>query len=161
MVIIFQFHFFNFRKTNPNLLPLSYNGSPKYDSFKRLEEQKTMLKSFYWLAPKPKNGCLIIGHSWGSFLNDLQNLDEKEGSRKNRDTLIIMKSFKSGQQIIVNLKSNTSQFSLRLPVLYIDPGGGGVLNKVIYGGGSAPKSNPLTLSYTILAEEIPLLYTFY
>ena len=44
MVIIFNSIFFYFRKTNPNLLPVSYNG--KHDSFKRLEGQKTMLKSF-------------------------------------------------------------------------------------------------------------------
>lgn len=43
----------------------------------------------------------------------------KNGSRKNRDTLIIIeKGFKSGQQIIVNL--NQIPLRLRLPVSYIE-----------------------------------------
>ena len=39
-------------------------------------------------------------------------------------------------------------------------GGGGYLTK-FYTGRLRPEVQPLTLSYTILAEEVPLLYTFY
>ena len=40
-----------------------------------------------------------------------------------------------------------------------NPGGGGYLTKFCTGR-LRPKVQPLTLSYTILAENIPLLYTF-
>ena len=40
------------------------------------------------------------------------------------------------------------------------PGGGGYLTKFCTGR-LRPEVQPLTLSYTILAEKIPLLYTFY
>ena len=39
-------------------------------------------------------------------------------------------------------------------------GGGGYLTKFCTGR-LCPEVQPLTLSYTILAEKIPLLYTFY
>ena len=41
-----------------------------------------------------------------------------------------------------------------------EPGGGGYLTK-FYTGRLRPEVQPLTLSYTILAEKVPLLYTFY
>ena len=40
------------------------------------------------------------------------------------------------------------------------PGGGGYLTKFCTGR-LRPEFQPLTLSYTILAEKVPLLYTFY
>ena len=39
-------------------------------------------------------------------------------------------------------------------------GGGGVLNN-FNTGRLRPKVQPITLSYTISAEKVPLLYTFY
>ena len=40
-------------------------------------------------------------------------------------------------------------------------GGGGVLPILAYTGRLLPEVQPLTLLYTILAEKIPLVYTFY
>ena len=40
------------------------------------------------------------------------------------------------------------------------PGGGGYLTK-FNTGRLRPEIQPLTLLYTILAEKVPLLYTFY
>ena len=66
-----------------------------------------------------KNACLIIGNSRGKLSKWFAKLGWKNGSRKNRGTLIIIKkSFKSGQQIIVNL--NQIPLRLRLPVSYIE-----------------------------------------
>ena len=39
--------------------------------------------------------------------------------------------------------------------------GGGRLLTVFYTGRHHPEVQPLTLSYTILEEKVPLLYTFY
>ena len=41
-----------------------------------------------------------------------------------------------------------------------DPGGGGYLTK-FYTGRLRPEVQPLTLSYTSLAEKVPLLHSFY
>lgn len=85
IMIIFKSSFLVSEKKKPNLLPVSYNGSPKYDSFKRLEEQKTMLKSLYRSlrnANRRTAASVIIGNSWGSFLTDLQNLDVKKEAAK-------------------------------------------------------------------------------
>ena len=42
-----------------------------------------------------------------------------------------------------------------------DPGGGGGYLTMFCTGRLRPEVQPLTLSYTILAEKVPLLYTFY
>ena len=41
------------------------------------------------------------------------------------------------------------------------PGGGGAYLTKFNTGRLRPEVQPLTLSYTILAEKVPLLYTFY
>ena len=51
--------------------------------------------------------------------------------------------------------------SLLKSQLILTPGGGGGYLTKFYTGRLRPEVQPLTLSYTILAEKVPLLYTFY
>ena len=59
---------------------------------------------------------------------------------------------------IANCASNLLRQKLREEFPLVTPGG--YLTK-FYTGRLRPEVQPLTLSYTILAEKVPLLYTFY
>ena len=57
------------------------------------------------------------------------------------------------------LRDEKKRFKQTLPVYLPPPGGGGVLK--FNAGRLRPEVQPLTLLYTIFAEKVPLLYTFY
>ena len=104
------------------------------------------LPSRYWLG-RCYQGVYIAQYFRAEVRNFLGN-----GSRRDRDRSEKV-SFHSTRKTIFAL--------MLITVARIPPGGGGggVLNKVLYG--LRPEVQPRTLSYTILAEKVPLLYTFY
>ena len=75
----------------------------------------------------------------------------------------LSKLFKSGSFSYEKVEgAYIFSLSMVMVTLFVPPGwgGGGYLTK-FYTGRLRPEVQPLTLSYTILAEKVPLLYTFY
>ena len=60
----------------------------------------------------------------------------------------------------INFANKSSESALSVYPVPGGGGGGGYLTK-FYTGRLRPEGQPLTLSYTILVEKVPLLHTFH
>ena len=108
--------------------------------------QETVQIHFLWEICRPIVSNISRMHGWWFFIFISRNDLDK---------------WKLKREIIME-KRMDCMIPVNINIVYNPPGrgGGGFLTK-FYTGRLRPEVQPLTLSYAILAEKVPLLYTFY